>query len=74
MQPQSRLEQKFVITDFFITRQDLEYMGYDTASVDDAKMEELAGRMSETIDWTKGFVREFAWEFGIPKHKEKSTK
>ena len=65
-QLQARLNQKFEIHGVFITRKDLECMGYDTADVDDATMEELASRIGDNIDWMVGVVPEIAEEFNIP--------
>ena len=73
-QLKARLEQKFEIPGVFITRKDLECMGYDTADVDDATMEDLASRIGDNIDWMVGVVQQLADEFDIPERPGKPTK
>jgi hypothetical protein len=69
----ARLEQEFPITGLHITRQNLETLGYDTANVIDAVMEELAGNLGSMIDWQSDDAAEIAAELNIPKHQSTAT-
>ena len=68
-----RLERDFAISGFYITREHLETLGFDTANVDDAKMEEVASRLGDIMDWKEDDAIQAADECGIPKHPEKPT-
>jgi len=63
-----RLQMDFEISGFYITREHLESMGFDTANVDDSTMEELASRLGDIMDWEGDDAIQVAEEFDIPKH------
>ncbi len=72
-QLQARLNQKFEIPGYYITRDSLESMGFDTADVDDATMEELANRLGDIMYGDGDDATQVAEEIGIPKHTANPT-
>lgn len=70
-EPTTRSEQEFAISGFYITRDHLETLGFDTANVDDAKMEQVASRLGALMDWKEEDAIAAAERFDIPKHPEK---
>jgi len=55
-----------------ISRDDLEYLGFDTTNVDDAKMEEVASTIGEAL-WVKDIAFDVAESRDIPKLPEEPT-
>jgi hypothetical protein len=74
-QRRARLGKKFNIPRFFLTRETLEYYGYDTANVNDSKMKKLASEIGTILDhgWYEAVedAIQDTKELYIPKHPEK---
>jgi hypothetical protein len=68
-----RLEQEFEISGLYITREQLEAIGFDTSNVDDATMEEIAISLGDRVDWQGEDAIDVAEGFDIPKHQNKPT-
>jgi hypothetical protein len=71
--PTKRLQQMFAISGFYIARDHLEGMGYDTGKVSDFMMKQLASRLGDIMDWTGEEAMGVGYEFDIPKHPEKPS-
>jgi len=66
-----RLEKPFEISGLYITRSNLEILGYDTSHVNDATMRELASDLGDACDWDADCAIDIAEQLNIPKRSEK---
>jgi hypothetical protein len=68
-QSRERMEQEFEISGFYITRNQLEAIGYDTADVDDETMDELTNALRDMLqNDLESHLDTAAVNVGIPVH------